>query len=172
MSDLATIADRSALTFVRHFPGPIERVWAFLTDPKLLAEWLLGGVVADRVGGEVTFEIGATGRITAYEPPHLLEYTWSEEDASFGPVVDSLIRWELSKEGSGVRLTLTHSRLPEIEVLGHGAGWHTFLQRLSACFDGREPEPVNELFARLKDEYSPVVRSAGIVMPSGDGHVS
>jgi len=166
MNDFATIADRSALTFVRHLPGPIERVWAYLTDPKFLVKWFSGGVVADCVGGEVRFEIGATGRVTAYEPPHLLEYTWNEQKASCGPVADALVRWELSEEGSGVRLTLTHSRLPENEVLAHGAGWHTFLQRLSACVDGRDPEPVEELYARFKAEYVAAVQSAGIATPS------
>jgi uncharacterized protein YndB with AHSA1/START domain len=162
MSDLATIADRSTLTFVRHLPGPIERVWAYLTDPKFLAKWFSDGVVADRVGGEVRFEIGMTGRVTAYKPPRLLEYTWNEEEASVGPVADALVRWELSEEGGGVRLTLTHSRLPENEVLAHGAGWHTFLERLSACVDGRKPEAVAKLFARYKTEYVSIVQSAGI----------
>ena len=57
MSDLARIADRSVLTFVRHLPGPIERVWAYLTDPKFLAKWLSDGIVADHVGGEVCLEL-------------------------------------------------------------------------------------------------------------------
>jgi uncharacterized protein YndB with AHSA1/START domain len=166
MTDLATIADRSTLTFVRHLPGPIERVWSYISDPKLLATWFSGGVVSNHVGGDVNLDIEATGHITVYDPPHVLEYTWNEEEASVGTVVDSLVRWELSKEGDGVRLTLTHARLPEIEVLGHGAGWHSFLQRLSSCIDGREPEPIGELFARYKAEYAPVVRSAGIVMPA------
>jgi uncharacterized protein YndB with AHSA1/START domain len=166
MSDPATITDRSALRFVRHLPGPIERVWAYLTDPKFLPDWFSEGVVADRVGGEVRFEIGATGRVTAYEPPHLLEYTWNEEEASCGPVADALVRWELSHEGSGVRLTLTHIRLPENEVLAHGAGWHAFLERLAACVDGRDPEPIEDLFARLRAEYVPLVRSAGIATPA------
>ena len=168
MNDLATIANRSTLTFVRHLPGPIERVWAYLTDPKFLVTWFSDGVVADRVGGEVRFEMGATGRITAYEPPRLLEYTWNEEDASVGPVVNALVRWELSTENGGVRLTLTHSRLPENEVLAHGAGWHAFLERLAACIAGRDPKPFMELYARFKPEYVPVVKSAGIATP----HVS
>ncbi len=174
MIDLARIPDRNTLRFVRHLPGTVERVWAYLTEPTLLAKWFGGGVIADHVGGEVRLEIGATGRVTAYEPPHLLEYTWNEEQASCEPVENALVRWELSEETNGVRLTLTHSRLPEAEVLAHGAGWHAFLQRLSACIDGREPEPIAELFARFMAEYVPVVQSAGIATPQSaiDAHVS
>jgi uncharacterized protein YndB with AHSA1/START domain len=163
MTELATITDRSTLIFVRRLPGPIERVWGYLTDPKFLAQWFSDGIVTDRVGGEVRFEIGATGRVTAYRPPTLLEYTWNEEEASCGPVAGALVRWELAEDGDGVRLTLTHSRLPENEVLAHGAGWHTFLERMSARLDGREPQPIDELFERLKAEYVPLVQSAGIV---------
>ena len=162
MNDLAKITGRSTLTFERYLPGPIERVWAYLTDPKLLAKWFSDGVVADRVGGEVRFEIGATGRVTAYQPPRLLEYTWNEEEASSGPIDDALVRWELSEEGERVRLTLTHSRLPENEVLAHGAGWHAFLERMAARIDGRDPESFEGLFAQLKTTYAPVVQAAGI----------
>ena len=162
MNNFATITQRSTLTFVRHLPGPIERVWSYLTDPKFLVTWFSDGTVADFIGGEVNFEMGATGRITAYEPPRLLEYTWNEEDAAVGPVVNSLLRWELAPEGSGVRLTLTHSRLPEAEVLAHGAGWHAFLERLAASVEGRKLEPFEDLYARVKPEYIPLVQSAGI----------
>jgi uncharacterized protein YndB with AHSA1/START domain len=154
MSDPATIKDRSSLTLVRHLPGPIERVWAYLTDPMFLVKWLSDGVVADLVGGEVRFDMGATGRITAIQPPHLLEYTWNELQLARGPLTNSLVRWELSEEENGVRLTLTHSLLTESEVLLHSAGWHAFLHRLSACIDGRAPEPLDELYARFKEEYN------------------
>ena len=153
MSDLATIADRNTLTLVRHLPGPIGRVWAYLTDPKFLVKWLSDGIVADLIGGEVRFDMGATGRVTVFEPPHVLEYTWNELELSRGKIADTLVRWELSEEGNGVRLTLTHSRLPENEVVTHSAGWHAFLHRLSACVDGRAPEPIDELYARFKAEY-------------------
>lgn len=165
MTDFATIPDRSTLILVRHLPGPIERVWAYLTDPKFLVKWLSGGTVADTVGGEVSFEMGARGRVTAIDPPHLLEYTWNEEDASVGPVVDSLVRWELAEEGDRVRLTLKQMHLPEIEVFAHAAGWHAFLERLSTTVDGREPEPVMELFTRYRADYVSVVRSAGVEVP-------
>jgi uncharacterized protein YndB with AHSA1/START domain len=166
MSDLASIHSDGTLNFIRRLPGPIERVWAYLTDPTFLAKWFSEGAVADYVGGDVRFEMGANGRITAIHPPRLLEYTWNEADASVGPVSDALVRWELANEGDRVRLTLTHSRLPEAEVFAHAAGWHAFLERLSASVGNREAEPVMELFARFKADYAPMVQAAGFSIPS------
>lgn len=162
MTELATITDRNTLTFVRYFPGPIDRIWAYLTDPKFLVKWLSDGTVASTVGGDVHLEMGATGHVTVYDPPHVLEYTWNEEDASVGPVVNSLVRWELAEEHERVRLTLTHTRLPEVEIWGHGAGWHAFLDRLAASAEGRDPEPFENVYPQLKASYVPVVQSAGI----------
>ena len=153
MSELATITDGGTLIFVRRLPGPIERIWSYLTDPTFLINWFSGGAVADYVGGDVRFDMGATGRVTVFEPPRVLEYTWNELVRSQGAIVDSLVRWELAEEGNGVRLTLTHSRLSKKEALLHGAGWHAFLHRLSACADGRTPEPIGELYQRFKAEY-------------------
>ena len=163
-AELATFADRSTVLFVRTLQAPIERVWAYLTEPDYLAKWLMGGVIAQSVGGDVRLELGATGRVTAFEPPHLLEYTWNEEDASVGPVVNSLVRWELAREGAATRLTLTHTRLPEVELVGHGAGWDTFLQRLAAALDDRELEEFYDLYARIKPQYIAAAQAAGIAM--------
>ena len=154
MNDLATIDQHNTVTLVRDLPGPIERVWAFLTDPKLLARWFSDGVVADHVGGEVRFDMGAEGRITAFEPPHVLEYTWNERELSRGPILDTLVRWELAQTGNRVRLTLAHKRLSAAEAIAHGAGWHAFLDCLSASVDGREPPHLMERFAQLQGEYN------------------
>ncbi len=159
MTELATIADRSTLIFVRRLPGPIERVWPS-NGLQAFGAVFSDGIVADRVGGEVRFEIGATGRVTAYQPPTLLEYTWNEEEASCGPVAGALVRLALPKTEVTCDFTLTHLRLPENEILAHGAGCDTFLERLSACMDGRDPQPIDELFERLKAEYAPLVQSA------------
>jgi uncharacterized protein YndB with AHSA1/START domain len=153
MNDFATIDEHQTLTLVRDLPGPIERVWAFLTDPHFLTRWFSEGTVADRVGGKVRFEMGAEGRITAYEPPRLLEYTWNEPNLARGPILDAVVRWELLEVESHVRLTLTHRRLSDLEAIGHGAGWHAFLDRLSASFEGCEPPQIMERFALLQREY-------------------
>jgi uncharacterized protein YndB with AHSA1/START domain len=153
MNDFATIDELNTVTLVRDLPGPIERVWAFLTDRKLLARWFSDGIVADAVGGAVRFDMGAEGRITAYDPPRLLEYTWNERNLARGPILDTVVRWELVEAGNRVRLTLTHTRLSELEAVGHGAGWHTYMDRLSASLEGREPPQIRERFADLQSEY-------------------
>lgn len=154
MNDLASIDGRHTVTLVRNLPGPIERVWAFLTEPKHLARWLSDGSFAARVGGAYSFEMGAEGRITVFDPPRLLEYMWSEPELSRGPIVDTLVRWELAEFGDHVRLTLTHIRLSDAEAITHAAGWHALIDRLLARLDGSEPADVMERIAQLREEYS------------------
>src|SRR5262245_12073676 len=39
--------------FERLLPGPIERVWSYLTDPEKRSKWLAGGPMELRIGGPV-----------------------------------------------------------------------------------------------------------------------
>lgn len=154
MTNLAALTGEDTITLIRDCPVQSERLWAYLTEPKLLAEWFSGGELSGHQGGSVNFDMGAHGLITEFRPPHLLEYTWNEEKSSHGPIVDSLVRWDLADNGECTRLTLTHSRLPERERLAHSAGWHTFLDRLVASVQGREPVSIEERYAELKREYA------------------
>ena len=154
MNNLATIDEHDTVRLVRDLPGPVERVWDYLTNPTLLGTWFSDGVVADRVGGEVQFEMGAEGRITSYEPPHVLEYTWNEPEDPARGIIDTLVRWELAKAGDRVRLTLTHKRLSAVEAIKHGAGWHTFLDRLVASTQGHDVPDVMERYGQLQGEYN------------------
>jgi uncharacterized protein YndB with AHSA1/START domain len=154
MNDLAKIDEHNTVTLVRDIPGPIERVWAFLTDPKYLALWLSDGLFTGRVGGEVRLEMGAVGHVTVFEPPHLLEYTWNEPEKSRGPVLDTLVRWQLAGVGNRVRLTLTHTRLSESEAVAHAAGWHALVDGLSARLDGTEPPDIMERIYQLHAQYA------------------
>ena len=48
---IATAPD--AVRIERLRPGPIERVWDYLVDPRLRATWLAAGAFEPRVGGTV-----------------------------------------------------------------------------------------------------------------------
>jgi uncharacterized protein YndB with AHSA1/START domain len=172
MSDVAerdaygALTEPTTLTIQRLLPGPIERVWACLTESELRRRWLASGTMELRVGAE--FELvwrndelttppgtrppgfGAehrmTSRITACEPPQRLGYT-------FGGAGEVL--FELEPVGAKVLLTLTHRRLPDrATTLKVSAGWHMHLDILAAREGGAEPAPFWDGWARLQAEYA------------------
>src|SRR5438874_2708950 len=99
------------LHFERRFDQPIERVWSAVTDPNELTKWIAGdkAEIDLRVGGRVWFSGhgGIESTIVDLEPPRVIEYGWRTSDWEGG-----LIRWELSPDGDGTKLTFTH-RMPE-----------------------------------------------------------
>jgi uncharacterized protein YndB with AHSA1/START domain len=154
---------------VRLLPGPIERVWDYLTDPEKRARWFAGGPMEPRQGGKVELrfhhanlapneippeqfkevhEKGMTmpGTILRWEPPRVLSYTFDD---------NSDVTFELSPQGSSVQLVLTHrSRGDDLPFLsGYASGWHTHLSMLIAELEGA-PRPLFwATHARLKIEY-------------------
>lgn len=158
--------------FERLLPGPIERVWSYLTDPEKRATWFAGGPMELRVGGkaELRFEhenlssepipdeykaicgVGSTpsvGHITRCAAPHLLAYTWWENQGD-----KSEITFELEERDSKVLLTLTHRNLEDRkEMLGVSGGWHTHLGLLEDILSGNPRRPFWGNMATLKEEY-------------------
>jgi len=61
MTDLATpnaygaLTEPATLTIERLLPGPIERVWAYLTESELRRKWLAAGPMEMKVGAPFEF---------------------------------------------------------------------------------------------------------------------
>ena len=134
-------SDGGALVkFDRLIDRPVETIWAALTNPKVLANWI-GTVEVDlHVGGRYVVRFRdsrnvMTGTITRLEPLRLLEYTWLE---SHVPVPRSLVRWELQPDGRRCLLRLTHTVPPAPwgEVIGYAGGWQDFLGKIARASDG------------------------------------
>ena len=53
MGEYGIVTEAGAVRFERLLPGPIERVWAYLTDPDKRGTWLAAGPMELRVGGQV-----------------------------------------------------------------------------------------------------------------------
>ena len=53
MKEQATLIKPSTIRFERLLPGPVERVWAYLTESKKRATWLAGGEFDLRLGGRI-----------------------------------------------------------------------------------------------------------------------
>ncbi len=162
---------RGEVRLVRTLPGPIERIWDYLTDPEKRSRWFAGGPMEPRVGGRLRLDFrhknlapdekppedhqkhhdpghSMEGTVTRCEPPRVLAYT-------FGSTGESEVTFELTSQGKDVLLVLTHrSRGGDVQHMdGFGAGWHTHLAHLEALLEGAPRPPFWPLHARLTEEY-------------------
>jgi uncharacterized protein YndB with AHSA1/START domain len=159
------LTEPATLTIQRLLPGPIERIWAYLTDSDLRRQWMAAGEMEMKVGAPFELvwrndelsnppgqrptgfseEHRMQSRIIELDPPRKLAISWANNgDVSF----------ELEPVGDKVLLTVIHRRLPDrATMLKVGAGWHTHLDILVARATGKEPEPFWNGWIRLKDEY-------------------
>ncbi|MCB2117404.1 MAG: SRPBCC family protein [Rhodobacteraceae bacterium] len=154
------------LVIERLLPGPIERVWSYLTDSDKRAKWLASGEMPLKVGAEFTLtwhndtltsppgsrpegfgpEHTMVSRILAVDAPRLLSYT-------FG--TSSEVDMTLTEQGDKVLLTLTHRRIPDRGmVLMVGPGWHAHLDVLAARLGGPQIAPFWDHWQRLRDDYT------------------
>jgi len=143
----------AAVRFERWYAASARELLSALTDPLRMRRWLGAEVsVEGRVGGVVRLRWDSgdeiDGVITVFEPEQVLEYTWRE--AALG--VDSLVRFELLAERSGILLILQHTGVPGDRVAGFGAGWHGHLDALAAALVGLEVDP-QERYRELRPEY-------------------
>jgi uncharacterized protein YndB with AHSA1/START domain len=165
------LIDADTIRFERLLPGPVERVWAYLTESDKRRLWLASGDFDLRPGGKTTLFFqhknlsskraqppeqfrkmdeeggGFDGRILRCEPPRVLAITWGGEQSSE-------VTFELTPQTSGeVLLTLTHRRLSKDDMRNVGPGWHTHLDILADRLSGREPENFWVTLERARAHY-------------------
>jgi uncharacterized protein YndB with AHSA1/START domain len=160
-----TLADGGTLRIQRRLPGPIERVWAYLTDSELRRQWLASGAMSLQPGASFELvwrndelsasaaerpdgfsaESRATCQFVEVEPPRRMRYRW--------PGVGE-VSIELEAAGKDVMLTLTHRQLSgERLILNVCAGWHAHLALLVAHLEGTSPPSLWGTWQRLRKDY-------------------
>jgi uncharacterized protein YndB with AHSA1/START domain len=157
------LEDGQSIRFVRDLPGPIENVWAYLTEARLLEKWLYGSEMPTEPGAEWGSswegEDGQPGgsirfRMRVFDPPHVLEYDWAEVPSPSGTIRNSTVRFELEPAGERVRLTLTQSALPSGAFESVGAGWHAHLDVLRAVLTGVDGPDAETRYEALQERYA------------------
>jgi uncharacterized protein YndB with AHSA1/START domain len=159
------LADGNSLRIQRRLPGPIERVWSYLTDSDLRRQWLASGTMPPQPGA--TFELvwrndelsssaaerpegfsaesRATCEMVEVEPPRRMRYLW--------PGVGE-VTIELEALGNEVVLTLTHRQLIGTRlILNVCAGWDAHLVLLVAHLEGTRPPSLWATWKRLRKDY-------------------
>jgi uncharacterized protein YndB with AHSA1/START domain len=178
-NDFAKKLDDHTIQFVRILPGPIEKIWSYLEDSDKRGQWFAKGVLPKNVGD--TFEMrfkhselsphqaaapermkevdknghGSTNRLLAFEPPHRLTFTFGSDTR---PETASRVEFLLSQEGdpkdNRVRLTLTHSKIPDRDyMLGVSGGWHAHLAILQYRAEGKTPPAFWDVWRQYDGVY-------------------
>ena len=163
------ILDDGTLRFERLLPGPIERVWAYLTESDLRRQWLASGTMEMTVGA--SFELvwrndeltdppgqrppgfGAEHRMTSQilelDPPRKLAFTFGTN----GNVTFTLEPTG-GPAGTRVLLTVVHRRLTDPAMITKVSdGWHMHLDMLVARATGATSAPFWDGWSRLHKEY-------------------
>jgi uncharacterized protein YndB with AHSA1/START domain len=130
------------LLFIKEYPHPIDRVWAAVTDPLAIAEWLMPNDFEPVVGHRFQFRTRPQGgwngivdcEVLTVVPPRELAYSWT------GDALSTVLRIRLEEIRGGTRLTLEHTGFAGFKALlislMMGGGWKGIVgQRIPAVLD-------------------------------------
>jgi uncharacterized protein YndB with AHSA1/START domain len=165
----ATLIEPGTVKMERLLPGPVERVWAYLTESKKRATWLAAGEFDLRLGGAITLQFDNEnlpndpetaakhkakgkgkfeGKITRLEPMRVLAHTWNMGG-------DTEVTYELTPRGKDVLLTVVHRRLASRELVrGVMGGWDVHTGILADILNGVAPRPFWKTHGELESLYA------------------
>lgn len=140
MTDICTIRTDQFL------PYPPSQVWKALTDPNLLARWLMPNDFQLIVGHQFTFtsvplpsvKFGGTAycEVLDFEVERRLRISWIDRGEENG--LNSTVTWRLEPEGNGTHLYLEHAGFDPnhpLQQLGYqmmSQGWNRIVgQRIA-----------------------------------------
>jgi uncharacterized protein YndB with AHSA1/START domain len=135
MTDPST--ETRSVVVEREIPHPPEKIWRALTQPHLIAEWLMQNDFKPAVGHRFNLRGDWGGvldcEVLAIEPNRTLSYTWNfaHDDAAFD--LKSVVTFTLAPTRSGTHLRMEQVGFgPEQKQAfgGAKAGWQQFFGKL------------------------------------------
>ena len=135
MTDTAT--QTRCVTVERDIAHPPEKIWRALTQPHLIAEWLMQNNFKPEVGHTFTLRGDWGGvldcAVLTVDPHQTLSYTWNfvHADAAFD--LESTVTFTLTPTDTGTRLRMEQSGFQPNQGqarAGAKAGWTQFFAKL------------------------------------------
>ncbi|MDG2340729.1 MAG: SRPBCC domain-containing protein [Paracoccaceae bacterium] len=132
----------------RRLNAPIERVFAFVTQPENLTKWWgpegmtvpEGDLDLSRLGTWDSVMMSSEGArfkvsgvVTEISAPNKVEFTWAWHDENDARGNESSVSIDLIVDGDATQFRLTHTGLPDDEsAQNHTQGWTSSLRKLEA----------------------------------------
>jgi uncharacterized protein YndB with AHSA1/START domain len=132
-----TVSETRSVVIEREVPYPPEKIWRALTQPHLLAEWLMQTDFAPSLGHRFQFrgDWGAVDcKVLAIEPNRALSYSWD----AMG--LESTVTWTLTPTAAGTHLRMEQAGFKPDQNQAYGGakfGWQKFFGNLEQLL-GRE----------------------------------
>jgi uncharacterized protein YndB with AHSA1/START domain len=121
-------------------PAKVEKVYRAWLDAGEHAAFIGGAAEISPVeGGEYDIWDGyITGRTLRLDPPHRILQSWRTNEFPEGSP-DSLLEVRLEPDGTGTRLTLVHSEIPDGQGPQYEEGWKEhYFTPMQAYFSGEK----------------------------------
>ncbi|SFZ85760.1 Uncharacterized conserved protein YndB, AHSA1/START domain [Devosia enhydra] len=137
------MTDRSTATVERLILQPPEKIWRALTQPHLVAEWLMAGDIQPVVGHR--FQLTGTWggvldcEMLAVEPPRSLSYRWDFPHDDPAYALKSIVTFTLTPTAAGTLLRVEQTGFRPEQKQAYGgahAGWKAFLEKLETLTAG------------------------------------
>jgi uncharacterized protein YndB with AHSA1/START domain len=126
------------------YAHPTETVWEYLTNPELMAQWLMKNNFRPVVGHEFNFttnpipDLNFDGihycKVLEIVPLETLSYTWNTGPGDGEITLESVVTWTLQATEKGTDLTLEHRGFAKAENLafynGLLNGWVGKLEKI------------------------------------------
>jgi uncharacterized protein YndB with AHSA1/START domain len=152
MSHAATTEETKTIVVEYDIKRPPSAVWRALTEPALVARWLMENDIRPEVGHRFTFRAppvaGWDGvvhcEVLEVDAPRRLRYSWrggADAIQGYGERIDTVVTWTLTAtEGGGTLLRLEHAGFTDKNAFayeGLAKGWRGKLAtRIEAILNG------------------------------------
>jgi uncharacterized protein YndB with AHSA1/START domain len=133
-----TAAETRSVIVEREIPFPPGKIWRALTQPHLIAEWLMQNdfVAAPDHRFTLRGDWGSVDcQVRTIEPDKVLSYSWD----AMG--LESIVTWTLTPSGNGTHLRMEQVGFkPDQTQAYQGAkfGWQKFFDQLLATLAGAD----------------------------------
>jgi uncharacterized protein YndB with AHSA1/START domain len=128
MPDYATTVDIDA---------PPDIVFNHLVTVEGMLAWMGQHARLDATpGGEFQVDVNGVpirGQYVRIDRPHRVTVSWGVAGSDEFPPGSSTVDFVLTAIGTGTRLELVHTGIPDSRLAGYSTGWAGFLAQLQGC---------------------------------------